>query len=231
MNQKLYSNPSNKSNYFSDVEPVSIGSWNLNGLELILIIIGVLAIVTTSIFGILNQSEINRDKQRDFHFRQNLIPALNQYYNNSGALAESRKYPIFRCSGFANEVDYELTLRNLLTGSVLEVENYPYISKDKFPIDNNGSYSKSLVDKEKLKLEYRCQNLLPLGVISDKTKNIYESFESCNFKVARGYRKCYLYTSSATGDSFTLSYYSESKKCFVIFNQLRNQKYTESCKI
>ena len=231
MNQKLYSNSNYKPQSSNETDPISIGSWNLNGLELVLIIIGIFVIILTSIFSILGQNELNRDRQRDFDFRQNLIPALNQYYNNSAALVESRKYPVFRCSGLVNEVDYELTLRNLLTGVNLEVENYSYISKDKFPIDSDGSYSKNIKDKSNLKLDYRCSDLLTSGVTSDIEKNIYEGFKSCNFKVTKGYRKCYLYTSSTTGDSFTLSYFSESRKCFVIFNQLRSQKYTESCRV
>jgi len=188
----------------------------INGLELILVIICVIAVIGVSVYGFNVKNAQNRDEQRGLFIREVTL-ALDEYYKNSSRIPSDRNYPKSVCSGDLNEVDFELTLRNHLTGLVPEKDNHAYIDPQKFPSDTWGSYVSTF---ESRPFAHRCAERLNLG----KSGQIYyDSRNSCLFKPSLGYNKCFLYN-SVNGDSYQIGYFSESTKQFIVFEKFRDQE-------
>ena len=107
-------------NYYQVAEeyPENTGwSWNIfNGLEWTVIALMIVSLLTVTFWGFFVQEAKNRDIQRFNHFTQTIVPALDGFYANSAATESARRYPIAKCSPDLNEVDFELTLRQSLTG-------------------------------------------------------------------------------------------------------------------
>jgi ABC-type antimicrobial peptide transport system permease subunit len=216
--------------YLSQASNQELGFFDkmrVNGLEFLVIIFSVIAVIGVGIFGFSVQEAVNRDKQRTFDMENIMLPALLDFYKNSGAVENSRLYPISRCSGDLNEVDYEFTLRQNLTGRLPEVDNHTYIDQNNYPKDKSGQYSDNFKDR---KVNYRCPEKLNFSTVQSGGQ-IYPDYASCNFSRSQNLRKCYLYTSTANGDTFQLGYYSESKNCFVVYTQFRsdNLKSRQEC--
>lgn len=207
-----------------------------NILEIALVIFCVLLIIGVFYWGFDTQNLVNKDKQKSYDITQVVLPALLEFYQNSAAVENQRFYPIAQCSGDLNEVDYELSLRQHLSGQKLEIETHEYIPNNLFPRDKSGVYSQTLAER---KVPHRCPNLLNnigLDSAANSQLSIYGDFPSCNFRSSTlvrdsqgrsrrvpRYLNCYLYTSSNSGDSFRLAYYSEVRKCFVVYQRFRNQ--------
>ena len=217
------SSTQNYANYYKVAEeyPENTGwSWNIfNGLEWSIIVLLIIALLSVVFWGFFVQEAKNRDIQRFNHFSQTLIPALDGFYTNSAATESARKYPIAKCSPDLNEVDFELALRQNLTGQLPEIENHTFIQAKNYPQDISGKYSKNFGDR---KVSYRCTERLSLDTVQQQ-KAIYPDRDSCNFKPSQNYKQCYLYTSNSIGDTYQLAYYSEETTCFVTFKKFRNQ--------
>lgn len=228
-NSELYSSSNNQPNNYPRndyVGKIRIAQITLNGLELLILALGLIILVSSSTWGVLVQSRNNNDKQREFDISQVVIPALQDFYKNSASEENARKYPLSGCSLNLNEVDYEWTLANALGGNTPKLDNWVYIPTNKFPKDASGEYSDTLASR---KIAYRCPNNLNSETLSDKTQRIYKNSTSCNFSRDNSkYRYCYLYRSNTNGDNYSLAYFSQSKNCYVIFDQFRNQKVSVS---
>lgn len=190
---------------------------NLTGLEKTTITLSVLALIGTFTWGYLSQGAKNRDFQRSIHI-QNVIAAIDSFYDNSSTELAKKKYPISVCTSSLNAVDYEFTLKQHLTGQIPELDSHVYVNPGDFPNDPWGRYSTSLGEREVL---YPCENLLPSGsdqIYSDDT-------ESCNFSSIgqERFRKCYIYQSSSNGESYSIGYYSEQIGNFVVYQKYRNE--------
>src|SRR6476659_7919668 len=128
----------------------------INGLELIVIVIGILSLIGVFTWGLFSTNTENRDKQRLHDIDQVLI-ALDNFYSNSSTIPSQRFYPVSICSADLNEVDFESTLKNYLTGKKPEVDTHQYIAPENFPADNWGVYSKTFAER---KIPFRCPNIL-----------------------------------------------------------------------
>jgi hypothetical protein len=190
----------------------------INGLELILVLTVLFTLIGVFIWGFTTQELKNKDLQKQIHIEKTLLIALSDFYQNTGAVESARFYPVARCSAELNEVDYEFTLRYILTGKVREIDQHQYIIPNKFPIDKNGVYSTTYRQRQ---VPFRCQEKLTSQNNQQDTR-IYDDFNSCNFSRQSKLNNCYLYTSSPTGDSFQIGYYSESTKCFIVYRKFRN---------
>ena len=210
-------------NYYQVAEeyPENSGwSWNIfNGLEWTVIVLMVISLLIVIFWGFFVQEAKNRDTQRFNHFTQTIIPSLDGFYANSAATESARRYPIAKCSPDLNEVDFESTLRQSLTGQLPELENHTYIKPKNYPRDIAGTYAKNFSDR---KIPYRCTERLTLGILEQK-KTIYPDIDSCNFRPSENYKKCYLYTTNGIGDTYQLAYFSEETNCFVTFKKFRSQ--------
>jgi len=157
-----------------------------------------------------------RDQQKAYQINQ-VVQALRLYYLNSSNLEVKRSYPI-AISGELNEVDYEYTLRLHLTGKT-PLEKHAYILDKDFPRDPWGTYSKDFVNRP---VPYR---LLPRFPLATGQISYFEGYESCNFRFGdKQFSRCYLYTSTSNGETFTLAYYSEVRKKFVVYTETRNRQ-------
>lgn len=206
----------------------------INLLEIGLVVFSLILLCSVFYWGFYSQTLVNKDRQKNYDITQVILPALFDFYKNSASTENQRFYPKAQCSGDLNEVDYELSLRQYLTGQKPEVEIHEYIPNNLFPRDRNGFYSQTLDTR---KVPYRCPNLLT-GFNNNQNKldiQTYTNFPSCNFrssnflidqsgrrKTVPRYLNCYLYTSSNTGDSFRLGYFSQARKCFVIYQRYRS---------
>jgi hypothetical protein len=216
---------SSSSQYIYDPDSASItGEWEprrFNVLEIGIIGFCILSLLGIIVWGFLQQDTKNRDRQREADITGTIIPALEDFYKNSAAVEGSRFYPISRCSGDMNEVDFEFTLRQHLTGQVKEIDPFAYISSDNYPRDNWGTYSES----QNQPIPFRCPQNLNLSTISQNNR-IYGNFPRCNFSISNNLYKCYLYTTSQNGDRFKVGYYSEELKCFIKYEKFRGQGVT-----
>lgn len=195
------------------------GYQRLNGLEIITIIFSLIVIVVAGLWGFNTNTAKNRDKQREHDIFQ-VIGALNQFYINSSSTPSQRTYPIARCTAQLNEVDFELTLRQHLTGSRPEIEPHAYITPDQFPRDRWGRYYDSFADR---RIAYRC-----IQILGDTSLTRYnDNTQSCEFSSSNRWRKCYLYSSSQNGDKFTIGYWSESQNKFIIYERFREEFLTQ----
>jgi hypothetical protein len=192
----------------------------VNALEIGLIIISILGLIGIFWWGFANQGAINRDKQR-FADISNVSDALDEFYKNSSLVPSQRFYPKAPCSESLNEVDFEYTMRNYLTGRVPEVESHIYIDSQKFPKDNWGEYSQTFGQR---KVPYRCTQNLGSDTLSSDSLVYSDKSPSCNFSKKLGYQKCYLYTSSNNGDTYQLGYFKEETSKFVIYSKFRDDR-------
>ena len=199
----------------------SSGSGSVNLLEVGLIIFCIILLIIVSLWGFFSQSGRIRDKQRNFEISQ-IVLALDNFYFNSNTFPAARTYPIAQCSGRLNEVDFEWTLKEYLTGKKPQIDNHAYIKAENFPKDPWGIYSESPSQRKTKLLD--CPKLF--SKIDNDSKSVYQDETlSCNFSQTAGkYRKCYLYTSSTNGDKYEISYYSEDLGAFVIYSRLREDK-------
>jgi type II secretory pathway pseudopilin PulG len=192
----------------------------INGTELIIIISCILSLIGVFLWGLLSTNAQNRDVQRRTDIEQVLV-ALDNYYLNSNTIPSNRSYPKAVCSTAANEVDFEYTLQEHLTGKRKEKDTHAYIPAESFPKDRWGAYSKTLGER---KVAYRCGPLLQLETNNSNQQIYKDGVESCNFSLDRKagrYPKCYIYTTSNNGDSFALAYYSEVSGEFFYYKKFR----------
>jgi len=193
---------------------------NLNLLEISLIILMILLLIGVFVIGIFTQATSNRDKQRQNDISQ-ILAAIDSYYLNSSTNPGARTYPIAICSSQLNEVDYEYSLAQYLTGKRQEQEPHIYILPEDFPTDRSGIYSQNFEDRQ-LKIR-DCPKVFP---VSNQRGRIYaDGQKSCNFsRRDNQFKFCYLYTSSTSGDEFQLGYFSESRNAFTVFSRFRDGK-------
>jgi hypothetical protein len=162
----------------------------------------------------MQTNAINRDQQRRSDISQ-VQNALDNFYLNTSNIPSRRFYPVAICSGDLNEVDFESTLRNFLTGQKPEVDPHVYIKPENFPKDRWGVYSSTFVER---KVPFRCPNILPAG-----STGYPDNTPSCNFSPTRRIRQCYIYTSSNNGDTYQIGYWSEAQNKFVIYKRFRQE--------
>ncbi len=198
----------------------------LNSLEKITIAICVFILIGVGLFGFISQTAANRDTQKVEDISQVLI-ALEQFYNNSSTIPSQRAYPVSVCSQKPNEVDYEYTLSEYLSGSREKFDSHTYIQKQSFPNDPWGQYS-TIYSQNRVTTR-DCPGVF-ISEEQNPEDNIYSDRRaSCNFnngdRTQRTLRNCYLYGSSSNGDSFELAYYSESNGRFVIYSRYRDNQY------
>jgi type II secretory pathway pseudopilin PulG len=196
------------------------GNDKLNLTEVVLILLVIILLIGSFIFGIFTQGTSNRDKQRSNDISQVLI-AIESYYQNSDTNPSQRTYPIAVCSSQLNEVDYEYSLAEYLTGNRQVQEPHKYILASDFPTDKSGVYNQNF---ESRGVKVRdCPKIFP---VSNQKGQIYsDGRKSCNFKRNENqYKFCYLYTSSTSGDEFQLGYFSESKNAFAVYSKFRDGK-------
>jgi len=191
----------------------------INGLEWFVMILSVVLLVGIVSWGFMTQNNYNRDRQRENDLLRQVIPALDSFYQNSSTIEKKRFYPKAVCSGDLNEVDFELTLREQLAGAIPEIENHTYIPNDQFPKDRSGVFANTFPAR---KVPYRCPNVLNFDVV-EKNQIIYNNFPSCVFNLAKNLKKCYLYTSSSSGDEFRVAYFSENNNCFLVYRKFRSE--------
>jgi hypothetical protein len=196
-----------------------------NGFEIIIIAFSILVLLGSLIYGFLAAGPGNRDLQRVFDINQVTL-ALDSFYLNSSTIPSERYYPISSCDGAINTVDYELTLREYLTGRKVEKETRIYINPNDWRNDQWGTYSKTLGER---KIPLKCKDLLQL-TSGDKAQDIYpDGRSSCNYlstQINKDYYQCYLYGSSVNGDKYSIGYYSEEKNQMIITTKRRADKPT-----
>jgi hypothetical protein len=225
-NQYYQSNYNQNNSYNPNLQPMDDSEFTeskgfLNLLEIGLILILVLILIFTFIIGFFSQGARLRDKKRQADIEQ-VVWALNLYYENSSLIPGERRYPIAACSGQLNEVDYEFTLRQFLTGQRQEFDSHPYLKGDfetDFLFDDWGVYSQTLETRQ---LPVRdCPKIF--NNIENWEGMVYpDGGTSCNFQSSnRNLRKCYLYTSNISGDKYEIAYFSEAQNAFVIYSRLR----------
>jgi Tfp pilus assembly protein PilE len=187
----------------------------INLLEIFLVLVSILILVITFIFGYLSQNKKTTDQQKAIDIN-NIVIALENFYQNSSVNPSSREYPKVSCSSDLNEVDFEFSLREHLTGKRVELDTHEYIKPEDFPFDRSGKYSKTLSNR---KLPYRCSQ----NISKNTTDPIYSAdISSCNFSsVNPKFSNCYIYTASSNGDTFEIGYYSVVNKNFVTYRKFR----------
>jgi hypothetical protein len=197
-----------------------------NGLEFIVIVLSVIALISVFLWGLFAANTVHRDEQRIFHINQ-ILSSLDNYYKNSNTVPSNRSYPTSVCSSSANSVDFELTLREHLTGKRKDKDLHAYINQNDYPSDPWGKYSTKVGER---KIQAPCDQLLQ---ISSKTAQdpIYTGgYSSCNFSSQAkntDYYQCYLYGSSNNGDKFTLAYYNEGAGQLVFYSKFREDPITK----
>ncbi len=194
-----------------------------NGLEWIIIAVSIIAFISVFLWGLVSANVVKRDEQRQAHISQ-ILSALDNYYLNSNTIPSNRSYPISFCDGASNSVDYELTLREHLTGLRKDRDTHVYIEPDNFPRDKWGEYSKTLGQR---KIELKCADRLQLPTKNANQQIYANGIESCNFSKSatnNDFFKCYLYGTSVNGDKFTLAHYSETQQKMVFYSKFRVDK-------
>jgi hypothetical protein len=180
-------------------------------------------LIFAGIYGYFRERSLalDRDKFSDITV---VVTALGEYYNDSSAYLEKRYYPISRCSSDLNSFDFEFTLKNSLIGVPLEKnirQNvHPYLSINDFPTDKQGSY----VSKFSEDSNFNCINAVPSlqKPVEGGNKFGYKDNSSiCAFSPTSP--NCYLYTSSANGDSFKIAYFSNADNQYVVFEKFRDE--------
>lgn len=185
-------------------------SISLVGILIFFICIAVLSL--TGLFGFANKKQALADEKKVNDIEQ-VILALDDFYKNSNVLPEKKSYPVAACSNnYLNSVDFEYILRIALTGSNKKLDTFAYINSNDYPRDKDGSYTTNLTGRDDF---FDCLDRLPF----EEGYAIYpEGYESCLFNNGK-YKNCYLYTSSVTGESYKIAYYSESKGEYVVYEK------------
>jgi hypothetical protein len=178
----------------------------LSFLESLIVGLCILAFLSICTLGIFLQNQENNDEIK----RKNIFSlqkALDQFYSDSSITDISKKYPLSFCSTTKpNSIDYEYTLKKSLTTPLSITNSFSYVTLSSFPQDPNSSL-KSLSENPS-----DCLN---------SNKNIDQrSYSKDNLTCVKN---CYLYNSSPTGDSYNLSFYSNSVGKYFILSQVRNQ--------
>jgi hypothetical protein len=197
----------------------------LNLFEKIILIAMLIPLIVFFVRGFSEQNIINKDDRK----RQDItgvMKGLDLFYLNSAAIENNRKYPVSKCSGQLNEVDFEYSLNRSLTGRNLKEDTNIYIDPKDFPTDPFGQYS---VKKAERKVPFRaCPSI-------QKNENdnilVYKSSEkSCNFSITETQKlpNCYLYSTDQNGLSYKIGFFSEQKKGFVIWDKFKNVPAVES---
>jgi hypothetical protein len=198
----------------------------LHILDYLLLLIGLLLVITPFIVGYSSQISLNQTSQKERHFKE-IFKSLDSYFTDSNSIPSDRQYPISLCTGQPNEVDYEYTLRNHLTGKVKEIINHPYINDNNYPLDPYGVYSETKTDR-KLPLR-KCDQVFG---IQNSTTQIYDNkYKSCNYKrdsTDTRYRNCYLYATDEKGFKYQLAFYDENKDMYVIYTKYRDEPTTRT---
>ena len=230
MNQSYYQNKNIDGNYQTHLPYFLVqenqasnktgGFFNL--LEIIVSLMLPIALLVSLIMGFNGQLTRLRDQNRAAEIEQ-IVWALNMFYENSSLVPNERKYPIAVCSGQLNEVDYEFTLRKYLKGEREEFDSHPYIqgqNPESFLVDNWGNYAVNL-DQRSIPLR-NCPNIFARN--QDWGGLVYpDSFPSCQFRPSdKRFRNCYLYTSTTNGDGYEVGYFSESQQAFIIYYRHRD---------
>ncbi|MEI6728101.1 MAG: hypothetical protein WCK98_00495 [bacterium] len=203
-------------NYQQDYE---FESKNFNLLEISTALVVLVSLVGIFIWGFFSQSNKNRDAQREID-TQNIIKSINSFYTNSSTIPSRKSYPISQCSERLNEADFEYTLKEYLTGNKKQIDTHQYIKPEDFPSDKWGVYSKTPQDRRVALRD--CPKIF--SSIETTASNIYpDGTKSCNFSSKNtNYLRCYLYTSSNSGDKYQVSYYSEDRGAFVVYSKFRD---------
>jgi hypothetical protein len=174
-------------------------------LETLFISISIFALLFASVIGVINQSRVNDDIIRIRNMKS-MIKVLDQYYNDSSSVEFSRRFPISQCSSTEpNSIDFEHTLYLTLTG--IEANSFKYLEPSAYPQDSKASYISQA--------KQSCLSNV------DATKYSINN-KQCQFEAGQGKNFCYLYSSSNTGDKYTLAFFSDSKNKLITISQLRS---------
>jgi hypothetical protein len=197
----------------------------LNLFEKLILIMMLIPLIIFFVSGFAEQNIVNKDDRKRQDITE-VMKGLDLFYLNSSTLENSRNYPVSKCSGQLNEVDFEYSLNRSLTGRNLKEDTNIYIDSKDFPTDPFGQYS---VKKAERKVPFRtCPSI-------QKNENdnilVYKSSEkSCNFSITETQKlpNCYLYSTDQNGLSYKIGYFSEQKKGFVIWDKFKNNPVVES---
>jgi hypothetical protein len=198
----------------------------LHILDYLLLLVSVALIFFPLFRGISIQNAANENLQKEHDLKQ-ISKALNFFYINSSNIPSERKYPTSQCSGQPNEVDYEYTLHNYLTGKRKNIDTASYINEADFPNDPFGVFSVKNSER-KIKLR-RCEQVFQNETQNDLVYN--NGAKSCNFDLNNKetkYRNCYLYGTNTGGTKYQVSYYDQVTDKFVIFTRSRDDEVVRS---
>jgi type II secretory pathway pseudopilin PulG len=174
-------------------------------IETIILTSCIFILIFALIFGVLVQARVNEDKVRIRNI-MSITKVLEQYYNDSSSVEYARRYPVSQCSTTEpNSIDYEHTLYTTLTG--IDKNTFKYIEGPTFPQDARANYT-TISDNTCIKESERSQY----------SKNN----KGCNYQPTEGRNFCYLYSTSSTGDRYTLAFFSDSKNKLVSVSRLRD---------
>ena len=197
----------------------------INLFEKILLVITLIPITFSFVSGFMQQNIKNKELRKHEDIEQ-LIDTLDIFYANSNSNENERHYPISRCSGQLNEVDYEYTLNYNLTGRNPREDTRVYINPKDFPTDPFGVYSTKTFDR---KIPFR--NCPAVSKVEKDNIYTYKSLtKSCNFNLTpdlQSLPNCYLYSTTQDGLSYQLGYYSELDKGFIIHSKFKNGPIVE----
>lgn len=178
-------------------------------LETLFIAVSIFAVLFAAVIGVINQGRVNDDKIRIRNMKS-MIKVLDQYYNDSSSVEFSRRFPISQCSSTEpNSTDFEHTLYLTLTGQ--ESNSFKYLEASTFPQDAKASFGSQV--------KQSCLNNVDSTKYSSNNKQ-------CLYEAAQGKNFCYLYSSSNTGDKYTLSFFSDAKNKTISITQLRSNPPT-----
>jgi hypothetical protein len=197
----------------------------LNLFEKLILIVVLIPLIIFFVKGFSEQNILNKDDRKRQDITE-VMKGLDLFYLNSAVIETNRTYPVSKCSGQLNEVDYEYTLNRSLTGRNLKEDTNIYIDPKDFPNDPFGEFS---IKKPDRKTPFRtCPSI-------QKNENdnilVYKSGEkSCNFSITEKQKlpNCYLYSTDQNGLSYKIGYYSEQKNGFVIWDKFKNNTALES---
>ena len=211
------------SNYDYSQYNTNTQSGGLNLFEKLLIILILVPLIFALVKGFVDQNILNKDDRKRQDIAE-VMKAINISYLNSTPIENTRKYPVSKCSGQLNEVDFEYTLNHSLTGQNPKDDTNVYIDPKDFPVDPFGVYITKKIDR---KLPFRsCPSVQK---VENDNILVYKSGQkSCNFQIGSNYLNCYLYSTDQNGISYKIGYYSEPRKGFVIWDKFKNNPAVES---
>jgi hypothetical protein len=203
----------------------SVNQSNLNLFEKIILVLILIPLIVFFVRGFSEQNVFNKDDRKRQDITE-VMKGLDLFYLNSASIENNRNYPVSKCSGQLNEVDFEYSLNRSLTGRNLKEDTNIYIDPKDFPSDPFGVYSIKKADR---KVPFRtCPSI-------QKNENdnvlVYKSGEkSCNFNITEDQKlhNCYLYSTDQNAISYKIGYFSEQKKGFVIWDKFKNNPAIES---